>query len=167
MKIDSVARLQEFIEREGEPALCPCGKGYVGHSAHTTLECQYGNSGFCVLHSPGVHWRGPLTAQDMTLCSVCKTALMDHDKSHEWVDSGVQMAPFEFDCVAFEDADFSDDHYVRSNCGKRAVVVRFDEEAGLCAQHLPIVKAMPLDDLAKFLPLAWANVQEEGDAAFR
>ena len=30
----SAAELQEFIEREGEPDLCSCGAGYVGHDQH-------------------------------------------------------------------------------------------------------------------------------------
>lgn len=166
MKIDSAARLQEFVEHEGEPPLCPCGQGYVGHSAHTTLDCQY-EGGWCVLHSPATHWRGPITARDMTRCSVCETPLMDHGRDHEWVDSGRQIEPFEFSCAAFSDADYEDGQYFRSDCGDRAVVVTREEQDGMCARHLPIVKTVPLDDLAKSLPLAWANVKDMGDAALR
>lgn len=81
------------------------------------------------------------------------------------VDGGGPL--FDYACAAFEDADYVDEQYVRDDCGDTAVVVSLDRDEGMCAKHLPIVKAMPLADLAKFLPLAWENVHDDGDHALR
>lgn len=48
------ADLQAFVESDGEPDLCPCGKGYVGHAEHVPIPDCYGCLGTGQLQWAGV-----------------------------------------------------------------------------------------------------------------